>query len=80
MERPRKVDQAVGDSEGANLDVGEEVDLSQLASSSSLATGPQGVGASSSDTTADKRKQLHALIIWTIVIILDYGQLFDIIH
>jgi len=36
-ERPGMVDRAVGDSVGANLDVGEEVDLPHLS------TGPQGV-------------------------------------
>ena len=34
------VDQAVGDSKGANLDVGKEVDLPQVGSAT---TGPQGV-------------------------------------
>jgi len=36
-ERPRMVDRVVGDSVGANLDVGEDVDLPHLP------TGPQGV-------------------------------------
>ena len=36
-ERPGMVDQAVGDSEGANLDVGAQVDLPHLL------TGPQGM-------------------------------------